>query len=419
MDFSALELLPFYVEEVRCHTCEIREKVASPFIIFFILFFLILFPAGRASAENKRPARYEVSKIPGAVGSGPGVISWSPDGERLAFISSGALHVYEVANGKEKTVKISRPFYVCWSTGSEIFVISEDGKKHLGIVDASTLKMREVKLDIEPDAVFPLGDSGKALIVVSDIRAMTFGTLVNFNFFLCDLKEEAARKIFTTGDVFPSRRPDINYLKAWLHAGINRLDGSFLVMEHIKPPAWRTYYSKVIAVDPFSGTAETITGDSEGPKSAYISAGWSADGKRVALSGIDGDLEIVNVRSASSPVILHLRGFYPSWNPAGSQIFSGGSIADSDGKGVKELIAGADESLGEWSPDGRKLAVASSGSLYLYGGFAPHFTGGDSAFDEKLSKDIYLLKGLLRDRLIKEDEYAARCERLMKEKTGH
>ncbi len=387
--------------------------------LFIFLSIALFCPAGRASAENKRPASYAVSKIPGAVDSRPGVMSWSPDGERLAFIGSGVLRIYEIGSRQEKIVKINGPLYVCWNRGNEIFVISDDGKRHLFVADASTLAMREVKLDIDPDAVFPVRDGGKTLVVVSDIRPMTFGTLVNFTFFLCDLKEGSASKIFATGNVFPSRRPDINYLKAWLHAGINRLDGSLLVMEHIKPPAWRTHYSKVTELDPLAGTAETVTGDREGPKSAYISGSWSPDGKRVALSTIDGDLEIVDVESSLAPVVLHLRGFYPSWNPAGSQIFSGGSVAGSDGKDTEALMAGADEGLGEWSPDGRRLAVASSGSLYLYEGFRPHFTGSDGAFDENLSKDISLLRRLLRDHLIKKDEYETRRKRLMKGKADH
>jgi WD40 repeat protein len=346
--------------------------------------------------------------------SRPGVLSWSPDGERLAFID-GTLHLYDIASGKRRSADVPDPSFVSWRSAEEILVISqEDGRKHLYIVDVKSLSMQKVKLDIEPSAVFPLKNSRQLLIMSSEVKAFALGTRVRFSLFLYDLKTGISGNLFSSDRTLPAKKADINVLNAWTHAGFNNLNGSFMIMEHIKPPAARAY-SQVALIDPALGTRKPIAGaGGELRKQMYASGSWSADGKRIALTDVNGLLAIFSLGDLSAPQTVKVRGLYPSWNPRGSQIYVGGFVVDSDGKNMERLLPDGYTSIAEWSPQGSRLAVVSAGELSLFDGFGPRYAGPDGPFDEKVAANIVLLKELFRNSLIGEREYEQRYDKLMR-----
>lgn len=375
---------------------------------------------GRVTVEPVPSAGYSHIKISAGVSARPGGLSWSPDNKRIAFIDK-TLNIFDIEGKKQTGLDIKEPFFVSWAEGADILVLfKEDGRKALGIVDAGGLSVKKIRLDPEPEAIFPLrpyGSNGaeRLLILSSKIKVLSFGTDLSYSLFIYNIKDGTTKNIYTSSRIYPVKNPNIGYLPAWIHAGLNPLDGSFLIMEQIKPPVVRPY-SKVGIIDHVTGKIQALTGD--GNKKFYISASWSPDGTRLVLTGEDGRLEILGIYGGTAPVYSAAAGLYPSWNPGGSQIFSGGYIISSDGKNKEELLPGSAESIAWWSPDGTKIAVISGDGLHLLEGFNPYFIYPDKPFNEHLSKKVVILKGLLSEGLLTENEYRERFDALLKEREG-
>jgi hypothetical protein len=383
------------------------------FYVVIILSSLISSLPGEAVAGATAVVKYSPLKIAEGILAKPGTMSWSPDGKSIAFIRK-TLNIYDTETGKRRELSIKEPLFVSWWTWDEILLIyREDGRNFLCTVDAVTLKLQELKLDMEADAVFPAPDGRRLFLVQSRIKHLSIGTDVHFNLFVFDRKERTTKSIQTFGRTLPFKNPGGDYLNGWLHAGLNPLDGSLFIMEHIKPPIGK-HYSKISAVDLVTGKLQVVTDN--GRVKSNIAGSWSPDGRRLALSDADGYLEMFDGRGVSLQVDQSSPGLYPSWNPRGSQIFIGGYVMDSDGKNKEELLASSAKSLARWSPDGTKIAILSNGALWLLKDFAPHFIPQDKPLDEALSKKLLLLKELVNEGLLTESEYQERYDRLMKEK---
>ena len=83
------------------------------------------------------------------------------------------------------------------------------------------------------------------------------------------------------------------------------------------------------------------------------------------------------------------------------------------GKIRKRCFPTVPGAFARWSPDGTKIAIVSSGDLWLLKDFNPHFIPPDKPLDEALSKKILLLKELMNEGLLTESEYQERYDRLM------
>ena len=86
---------------------------------------------------------------------------------------------------------------------------------------------------------------------------------------------------------------------------------------------------------------------------------------------------------------------------------------DSDGKNKEELLPDSAKSISKWSPDGTKIAVISGGNVWLFKGFAPRFISPDKPLDEALSQKIVILKELMKEGLLTENEFQERYDRLI------
>lgn len=385
---------------------------------FLQTFFFLLLTTSAACAPRNIPSltdasdKYRPVRIASGIATKPGIMSWSPDGKQLTYIDTN-LRIYDVASGERKTIEIENPIYVAWSGGNSLYALSLDkeGKKVLCLIDSETLKKTELRLNMEVDALFPTSDDKKLLLLSINIRVLSMGTEVTNNVFAYDLVREKTRTLYTSSRIYLSKEINKNALLAWLHAGLNPLDDSLLIIEHIMPPVVAPY-SRVSAIDPVTGDFSEIAGQQK--SKIYFSASFSPDGRRIALTDSTGRLEIRRLGAQRTDLVQTLPGYYPSWNPKGSGIYAGGSVLTTDGKDQVMLYQNGADSLAQWSPDGTRLAVAAGGKLTLFDCGTPEFISPDRPLDRDLSKKLSTLRELFREGLITGQEYRERKTGLMK-----
>lgn len=159
------------------------------------------------------------------------------------------------------------------------------------------------------------------------------------------------------------------------------------------------------AVDPFTGDTVPIV-QILGTRPS-VAASPSPAGDQLVATDAHGHLWVLG-DDDHEPVENEVLGSLPSWSPSGALVFLGGAIQGADGHDPRTLVVRAPESVGTWSPDGSRLAVAARRGLYLFGGF-PAATPGEAPVEAKLD----LLGDLLLDRLVDEADYRARRDAIL------
>ncbi|MBI5638873.1 MAG: PD40 domain-containing protein [Nitrospirae bacterium] len=362
-----------------------------------------------SAGENPAP-KYRPVMLAENVLLRPGALSWSPDGKRLAFVS-GTIKIYNWESKQQDEIDIKEPVYVNWAADNRLFVLSRaDNRDVLCTINMANPVIQKTCLDSDADALFPLKDNRRILILSSKVKYLSFGTDTQYSLSIYDRKDGSKKGIYSFRKIYSVKNLNSNFLEGWIHAGVSPLDEGLLMLEYVKPPVVRQY-TKIGAIDPVTGKFQPLSENTG--KKQYISGSWSPDGRRAALTTEDGRLEIVDIGQDPIPLSSDVSGLYPSWNPMGSQIFVGGHVLDSDGRNREELIQGAFDSVGHWSPDGTRLAVISKEGLRVLEGFSPGFIAPDKPFDEDLAKKILTLKGLLRDGLLTEEEYTIRYKKIL------
>ena len=388
------------------------EKIIPQGIIVLLISALLCL-TGSLVAEAATSGKYNPVRIADEASAVPGILTWSPDSKMLAFIRKG-LHLYSTEDRRQTEVDIKGPYYVSWTKDDELLVLyKENGAAALCSVDREGLVKKRIMLDVPADAVYPLRDRKKLLLFSSGTSVLRIGTEVTYDLKVYDREKGTSKALYSFRRIYMTKNPDTLMYTAWMHAGVNPLDDTFLIMEQIKPPVVMPY-SNIKAIDYLTGQARDISG-SEGKK-LYLSGTWSPDGRRIALTDNTGHLEI---RDLSGPRITAVDdtvdGLYPSWNPGGSQIFLGGYILDSGGREKENLFSeGSARSIAQWSPDGTKIAVSADSGLYLFSNFKPSFISPDAPPDEDLSKKLFLLKGLFIEGLLTKEEYSQRYDKLLR-----
>jgi hypothetical protein len=357
-------------------------------------------------------APYRPTRIADRVPSRPGAIAWSPDGKQLAFIDR-TVTVIDVdgETAAARRIDINAPRYLAWADDGTLYALSREGDQDvLFLIDAARKDITRLALDRPADAVYPV-DHRRAFLLSLRISRIKIGTQVACELSLLDLANGTAAILHTYSRIVPTADREEELLTAWLHAGPNPLDGSFLIMEHIKPPAFPPS-TRVSAFDPASGDMVEIS--RQNLRTVYASAGWSPDGRKIALSDRDGRLAVRgpggNVPFDDPPL-----GRYPSWHPSGSLLIVGGTVITIATGERTPLLTDGENSYARWSPDGSRLAFVTHGDLLLLRNFtAPP----PSLPDRDLKKKLDMLQELLRDDLISRDEYRERRSRLLSDRDG-
>jgi WD40 repeat protein len=308
--------------------------------------------------------RYKPAKIASGVPASPGSLAWSPDGTHLAFFGK-SLKIYDAGSGMLTSFLIDNPYYVVWASDSTLYALSRDpkGNSILCSLDLKSSRITTLALDLNANALYPASDGKNLLIVFINIKTLAFGTRISCIIALRDTTTGSSKTVYHFDKTYMTKDPDKALLTAWTHAGPSAPGNALLVMEHVKPPLM-AFYTTVNAIDLATGEISELS--NPGAKKAYISASWSPDGKRAVMTGSDGHLEVRDRLGKGAVIEWSLPGIYPSWNPMGSRIYSGGYLIDSDGKNKEALLANAAGSIAQWSPDGASLAVATGEELHLF-----------------------------------------------------
>ena len=351
-------------------------------------------------------ARYNPVRIAKNISAVPGKLSWSPDGKRFAFINE-TLTIIDIDSLERKQVAVPHPVSLAWSEDDKLYVLSrEQDATGWFVIDTGKLNAVKLPLDREADLLYTL-DPDTLIIAAARTNSTRIGTKLSWRLSRYDVASGATGTLSSFSKIYPWKNPDKELLFAWLHAGINPLDRSILVVEHLRPPVVHPY-STVSRIDTLTGEEAGILGNDRG--GLYASASWSPDGGRIALADMNGGLMLVipgNERSGSARLAAPA-GVYPSWNPQGSTIYFGGSLIRTDQAEAEPLLLNASRSIGVWSPDGTRLAVAAGGELLLFRNFTPSFSGSDRPLDRALAEKLALLRNLFAEELISRQEYDER-----------
>jgi Tol biopolymer transport system component len=341
-------------------------------------------------------------------------MAWSPDGKQLAFIDR-TVTIIDVDGEADaaRRIDINAPRYLAWADDGTLSVLSREGDQDvLFLIDAARSGIIRKALDRRADAVYPV-DHRRALLLSLETSRMRIGTQVNCELSLLDLPGGTAATLHTYSRIMPTADWEEDLLTAWVQAGLNPLDGSFLVMEHIKPPAVAPY-SRVQVFDLASGDLKEI--GKQDRRTVYASAAWSPDGRKIALTDQVGRLEVRDLQGGGLLDIPAL-GLYPAWHPAGSLLAVGGTLVNAATRERTTLVENSSRSFSRWSPDGTRLALVAGGELLLFRNFErPSLP--DASLDRELKKKLAMLQELLRDNLTSRDEYRERRSRLLSDKEG-
>ena len=368
-------------------------------------------PASGPSLTNAA-AHYQPVRIAAAIAARPGAVAWSPDSSQLAVIDRTVTIIDADGDGAAlRRIDIPAPRYLAWADDGMLYALSREGDYDvLYLIDTARPGTTRTVLDRRADAVYPL-DGRRSFLLSQQASQLRIGTEVRCALSLHDLASGTTTTLHAYSRIVPAANIEEDLLFAWRHAGPNPLDGSFLIMELIKPPALPPY-TLVRAFDPVSGDLVEI--GSQDRRTVSVSASWSPDGRKLALTDRDGRLA-VRGPGGNVPFDGPALGRYPSWHPADDLLIVGGTVINPATGERTLLLVNGEDSYARWSPDGARLALIAQGGLLLLRNFA---APAPAPLDRDQKKKLFMLQELLRDGLITKEDYRARKSRLLQDKEG-
>jgi Tol biopolymer transport system component len=363
-----------------------------------------------ARAIGKKPAsRYTPIKLSSGVKTFHGAVSWSPDGGKVAFIRKGVV-IYDKKHGRKSTVRLSAPYYLKWTNDGLFALYRKGGRSAIAHIDDERLETKTVSLDVDAWALSGTMGRKNLLVLSHGFKELSIGTRVSYGLYVYDLKTGELKERYGTRRIIYGRDADARRMKGWASAGASPVETEAVFMEYHNPPALDPYV-RIRVVDYLTGKVRDAATTELLGLTAF--ADWSPDGRKMALASDEGGLWMLELNGTLTAVDEELKGAYPSWNPMGSQIFIGGYVVDSDGKNKEKIIHGVPESIGQWSPDGKSMALIADKKLWLLEGFSPYFVPPDRKYGEEFKIKAWTLKGLLLEGFITEDEYRTRYNKLL------
>ncbi|MCK4910942.1 MAG: PD40 domain-containing protein [Thermodesulfovibrionales bacterium] len=347
----------------------------------------------------------------------PGMAAWSPDGRRIAYIAR-KLYVHDLTTDKRKKLPLGKPYFVAWGGDAPgiLALYLEGDKTMLGIIDPDTLEARARAIPFRASAAYPLGGARGVLLVGSSLEKLRIGPRVAHELYHYDpVKDSFERKFHITRIYMPGAMR-YDHLRSWLPSGPGPITERMLFAKIVVPPV-APHHVTIIAIDPLVGDSADLRRLDE----VWVPEGasWSPSGTRVAISTDDGSLRLLGMDGSLASVDDSIKGRHPSWSPAGSQIYFGGHIINSDGTGKTPVLGNGSSTPGKmsgsmawWGPEGTDMALSAGGRLWLLRDVAtPSLLREDAPLPGRRLKSIRMLRELLMEELITGQEYKERYER--------
>ncbi len=377
-----------------------------PFALLTALLIALLTALTLAATNAPAHAMAQVIIADGAVAT-QGGLSWGPDSVRFAFAGK-RLTIYNTVSGKMRQAPVADPFYVNWLKDGRVAALFLEGDNTmLALLNPDTGRLARVVMPPGTVSVHDLPLEKDILLLAQAFKKTTLRGLETKHALYSLSPDGQIKERFATSHVYDSRNAELPAHRGWIASRPNPVDGRMLLLEFRSPPE-RNQYIKLSMVDPATGGKDEIYRASAGV--TPLEGDFSPNGRRIALANSDGRLGIVSMDGSVKAVDDNLSGVSPAWSPAGSQIFFGGRVFDSDGSSKKEVLAKEPSARCFWRPDGTGMAVVSEGGtlLLLAGIINPSALKEDKPPSTGTMLKLRLLRELLYEGLITNADYTAR-----------
>lgn len=323
---------------------------------------------------------------------------WSPDGEKIAYLSFGPGQVKDMENLKDLDIWVmdsdgsnkkrltfndsvellafnpwspdgNKLLYVSNKSGNfDLWMMNTDGSNKKKLTDDAHLENYLLGL-VGWDAVWSY--DGSRIVYVSAISE-------NDDIWTMTDTESGKELMLNLSNV--SRNSDIRIMNA---------DGSGskqLTTDHEKnlQPRWQPYGDKITFISNRSGNMDLWIMNSDGSEKVQMTSttghnrdiSWSPDGKMIAFTStgsynypdFSSTIWVTNADGSSKKQLTSdNRDHFPEWSPDGRKIaFQSGSIGEEaiwliniDGTGKVQLTDNTSNVFPHWSPDGEKIVFTS------------------------------------------------------------
>ncbi|HEX9240884.1 MAG TPA: hypothetical protein VF875_00445 [Anaeromyxobacter sp.] len=277
-------------------------------------------------------------------GRGTAVTAWSPDGARAVVAAS---------DGKLVAVD--------WAPGRALLVIERDGAgPRVVAVDPATSSRRVLHAAAGLVAARWLQGGAGWMAVTASHEPRVYGAKATTTIVAATGGEPSERYRWTV-ELGPTD-PDVGL--GWAAARPHPIDHHLLLPQYRRAPARRSGNVELVSLDLFDPRPD-LAGTLDLARGTALAA-WSPDGARAVVAASDGELAVVERGEIAAVPTGPVRGLHPSWHPGGAAIFLGGWLVRPDGAPLEELVRGALDATGEWSPSGDRLAVVAGGRVFVF-----------------------------------------------------
>ena len=371
----------------------------------------ILVSAGRADEKPAPGVSLKARLISKSAASGQGTVAWSPDGQRLAYISK-SLVVEEIEGDKRLKSPVKGIYFISWLDDSHLLALRRKGKAAFAaLLDASGLLLNEIVMPVAADAAYPLSGFERLLLLSSTMEPINkIGVRTVASAYVFETSGGTYREAFSIDRIQPRALAGQGFIMGWSGAGPSPLDEALVLIEYKDPPALNPYI-KAVAVDYITGQGTVMYRLPMG--NLWPGGSWSPGGGAVAIPDGDGSLKIIKRTGEAQVLDMEVKGRYAAWSPASDRICFGGHVINPDGSDLVKLKDGARETRCYWRSGGSDVALLDGGMLeFITGADEPPTDGGPGVKAAETIRKVRLLRGLLEDGLVDRKEYDMRFQRL-------
>ena len=390
-------------------------KISAPHIKAILLWTAVLMclPSRAALAAGSVTAPEPVaSLVSRGAAPGHGTVSWSPDGVRLAYIEGKRLVILDVEAGKRVKSPVKGVYFIRWMDDSRILALRRDKKQAMAsLLDASGKTVEEATLPVEADEAYPLRGFERLLLTRTTLETLTIGIETVSTAGVLNTSNGTYGKSFVAERIHPRGLAGREFIMGWSEAGPSPLDDALLLIDYKDPPALSPYV-RAIAVD--LGTREGRAFYRAPMNMLLPGAGWSSEGRYIAIPELDGSLMIIGRNGDTRVPETDIRGRQAAWSPVSDRICFGGHIISPDGGSPLKLMDEGVDARCYWRPGGRDVALLMGERLELVrGADTPQAEDeGRPAEAAEILEKVRLLRALFDEGFVERRDYEMRLQRL-------